>query len=190
MNRSKAAVIIHQFRQKIESFSGWTLAILMGLMIIVSLTDRLSDDVGVYVMMIFLLAAGVWLILKGKKRKKLISDFRNYVQILAGNPSCPLDVIARKSSTPLETVKSNVRWMIRKGFFVDAVIDEETDRLILNGETATRPEPEAVRSMPQKPVQAEIEMFVVKCSGCGSVHQVPKGRVIPCEYCGNMLKGE
>ena len=202
MNKSKVAIVTNKIWQKIETIFGWTISALSLLFVIIDLTDP-SDDTFVPVLVVFLitLALGVLMIVKGTHRKKLIYAFKDYVQILAGDPYNSLDTIADKTGTSVDVVKKNISQMIKKNYFANAKIDEYSNSLILNGkadiqqvlfEKASQSTPFATANTPQQ-VQSTVtaaEMLSIKCKGCGAINVVQRGQVVECEYCGNMIKGE
>ena len=202
MNKSKVSVVTNQIWQKIETILGWALAafgIVALIMLFTSPKDESYDSV--LTMSIIFLALGGLLIIKGKNRKKLIKDFKAYVQILAGDPYNSLDTIAERTNTPVTIVKKNLQQMIKKNYFANAVIDEGSNSLILNGRPDTQQilstkTMESLSKVPSVQYQApgqsqpQVEMLTIKCNGCGAVNVVPRGSVVECEYCGNMLKGE
>ena len=202
MNKSKVSVVTNQIWQKVETIVGWALAALSVLFQIVNLTDTKNESFTLMLWFFFItLAIGVFMIIKGRKRKKLINDFKNYVQILAGDPFNSLDTIAERSNASVDAVKKNLQLMIKKKFFANAVIDEGSNSLILNGRADTQQvlSAKAAESLPKvapataqtfAQAQPEVEMLTIKCKGCGGVNIVPRGKVVECEYCGNMIKGE
>lgn len=201
MNKSKVAVVSSQIWQKVESILGWIISAFFFLILVVDLTDT-SDEAFSLVLVISLLflALGVFMIIKGKQRKKIICAFKDYVQILAGDPLNSLDTIAEKTGTSVDVVKQNISVMINKNYFANAKIDEYSNTLILNGKADTQQvlSEKASQSVPvSSPIAtqkvqpaAALELLSIKCKGCGAINIVPRGLVAECEYCGNMIKGE
>lgn len=202
MNKSKVAIVSNQIWQKIESFLGWTISAFSLLCIIIDLADTNSEDFALLlVFFLITLALGVLLIVKGKRRKKLISTFKDYVQILAGDPNNSLDTIAEKTRTSVDVVRKNVSKMIRKSYFANARIDKNTNSLIFNRKVNTQQilsekasDSTAFTSTNTshevRTTTAATEILSVKCKGCGAVTVVQLGKLVECEYCGNMVKGE
>ena len=195
MNKSKVSVATNQIWGVIESILGWVLAAVSFLVIVSQFSGPKSESfMGVVITYLVFLAIGIIMIRRGKKRKKLINDFKNYVQILAEDPYNSLDTIAEQSNSTIDEVKKNVQQMIKKNYFANAVIDEASNTLILNG---TRDAHQILKEKARAPKifyiatpAPPVEMLTVKCPGCGGINAVPRGKVIECEYCGNMLKGE
>ncbi|MGN1015444.1 MAG: hypothetical protein ACI4PL_00445 [Faecousia sp.] len=138
---------------------------------------RSSTDISAFLLCVLFVAWGIYLISKGSKRKKLGRAFRVYTQILADAPRISLYTLAEETETSLDVVRSNLQWLIRKGFFENAKIDDDSNSLILRGRRSTERVPDA-------------EMLCIKCKACGASCMVPRGQYTPCEYCGTMVKGE
>ena len=205
MSSSKVAIIANQTWQKVLSILGWVIAVFSVLLIIMAFVEPPEDGVGsIIVFLLFTLGIGVFMIAKGRSLKKLIADFKQYVQILAGDPYNSIATIAAATMTSPDAVKKNVQKMIKKRLFANAAIDEYSNSIILNGRLDTQQvlSEKAQASMPtvvEYPRQALVaptynqsgtEMLTVKCRGCGAVNAVPRGGIVECEYCGNMVAGE
>lgn len=201
MNKSKVSIVTNQIWQKVESIIGWTLVVFSVIFHMMNFAD--SDDEAFTTMLVFLsitLAIGIFLVIRGMKRKKLIRDFKNYVQILAGDPYNSLDTIAARTNTSVDVVRRNIELMISKHFFANAVIDRASNSLILNGKADTKQMLSANAMASLQPTvssnnypfqaQQNVEMLTVKCKGCGAINVVQRGRLVECEYCGNIIKGE
>jgi hypothetical protein len=186
MNSSKTAILATQARQKLDSLVGWFLAGFGGLGaagLIAQIKEK-GFNIGAFVFALVLAALGVWLILKARKTKDLVKNFKNYVQLLAGDPENSLENLAGATNSSVDEVKKNLREMIKRKFFANASIDEKNNRLVIrrsndmqqiiaNSEAAARP----------------VQQTTVKCPGCGATMAVEVGKVVPCDYCGTMLKG-
>ena len=186
MNSSKTAILAAQLRQKIDSVLGAFSA----LMAVGGFGVFFTDDKGKRFDMTYLIfalvfaALAVWLILKARKTKALVRNFKNYVQLLAADPENSLENLAGATNSSLDEVKKNLREMINRKFFANASIDEKNNRLVIrrandmqqiiaNSEAAGRP----------------VQQTTVKCPGCGATIAVERGKVVPCDYCGTMLQG-
>ena len=186
MNSSKTAILAAQLRQKIDSICGWGLAVLAVGGFGVFFTDKNGNrfDPTYLVFGLVLAALAVLLILKARKTKTLVRSFKDYVQLLAGDPENSLENLASATNSSVDEVKKNLREMIKRKFFANASIDEKNNRLIIrrtndmqqiiaNSEAASRP----------------AQKTTAKCPGCGATMAVEVGKVVACDYCGTMLKG-
>lgn len=183
---SKTAILVTQARQKLDTILGWFLALFFGLGGIGASipAEGRKFDGSVLIVAVPLAALGVFLILKGRKTKKLVKTFKQYVSILAGDPENSLNTLAQSTNTSLDEVKKNLRMMIEKKFFANAVIDEKNQRLILRGTTDMQQIYQNSASVTQV-----VQKVAVNCPGCGAVNEVPKGSTGKCEYCGCTLQG-
>ncbi len=182
MNSSKTAILAAQLRQKIDFLLGAALAVLaLGSF---GAAFTVENGMGNFIFGLILAAIAALLILKSRKTKTLVKNFKNYVQLLAADPENSLENLAGATNSSLDEVKKNLREMIKRKFFANAVIDERSNRLILrkandmqqiidNSKTAERPS----------------QQTTVTCPGCGAIMAVEVGKVVPCDYCGTMLKG-
>ena len=195
MKKSKVAILTNQVWQVVEMIVGCCLAGFFSLAALLSIGEE-SFTTGPKIMCVVCIALGAFLIYKSANRKKLIKTFKKYVQILAGDPYNSLETIAEATNSSYDIVKKNVAQMIRKHYFANASIDENTRSLILSGKTnpQQREAPAQVSNVDSAPVfmptTVNVEMLSVKCKGCGAINMVARDQVVECEYCGNMVKGE
>ena len=79
--------------------------------------------------------------------------------------------------------------MIKKKYFVNAFINEETNGIVI-GNIIPRKE-EVVQSVNKMESTQQnfkrIEYMSVTCPGCGGINKVEKGKSCECEYCGSPL---
>ena len=202
MKKSKVAIVTSQIWQVVEMIVGCCLAGFFALATILSIGQE-SFTTEPKVLCAVCIALGAFLIFNSIKRKKLIKAFKEYVQILAGDPFNSLDTIAEATNTSYDVVKKNVAQMIKKNYFANATIDDNARCLILNGKVDThqvlndkaqvsqakKPAPVPKESVAATPAPA-VELLSIKCKGCGAINMVGRGKVVECEYCGNMIKGE
>lgn len=193
MKKSKVAVISSRVWQIIEMIAGCFLVGLFGLVTIVSIGDETFTS-DMKTICIILIALGAILIYKSVKRAKLIKDFKKYVQILAGDPCNSLDTIAEATGSSYDAVEKNVAKMIKKHYFANAWINDNTRSLVIGGRQypgkSYSSAPLSASGATQAHTAPDREMLSVICSGCGAVNLVGRGQVVECEYCGNMIKGE
>lgn len=194
--RSKAKITLSQTKQLIFTIIGWSIAG-FGLLAMLAfcfpaketaekIRSGETDQIGGIIAGAVLLAAGGAMVLFSFRQRRLIKDFKNYVKIIAPDPENSIEPIAAEMNIPLETVKTNIRKMIKKGYFVNARLDDANNRLILGlGNTydiLDRKENEAIEA--NKP----MDLVPVTCPGCGMKTAVPRGKTARCEYCGSWLQ--
>ena len=88
-----------------------------------------------------------------------------------------------------DVVRTNLDLMIKKKYFVNAFINEETNGIVI-GNIIPRKEETMQSVNTEASVQRnfkKIEYMSVTCSGCGGVNKVEKGKSCECEYCGSPL---
>lgn len=181
MNKSKAAIIISQIIEKIQLIGGgfWTFIFALALMG-VCIDDPESEtetDVGTVVVVIILLLIGIFTIWCGLRRKKLRLLFKEYVSYLSVNPMGDLDDLAASTGTAPDTVKKNIRFMIKKHFFVDAYIDEDDNQLVL------------ASARKKQGYQKELVFKACRCPYCDGSNLIAEGTAARCDYCGSFLQG-
>ena len=180
MNKSNTAITVSKIISLIQLISGVLLSILFGICIIYYVTDanyRVYVGMGFFITSLICEAIGIVLIVFSRKRKKLIKMFREYVSYISSNQNCSIADIARAMNSSQVAVKKNIQLMIDKNFFVYAHINQETNRIVINGAAKY-----AQKQMP------EVEFVPIKCKCCGGMNKVVKGRTAECEFCGSPIK--
>ena len=71
----------------------------------------------------------------GVVRVKQVSRFRTYCRTLGENTHCTLERLARAVGKPVKFVRKELRFMIRKGYFLQGYLDQEEATLITSEET-------------------------------------------------------
>ena len=188
MNSSKAAIVVSQIIEKIEMICGGVWAGLLILGLIVSLTDEVEDGIAVYIVILLMIALGVWVFLRGRKRKQMRLMFKNYVAQLSVDPSGSLENIASATGTSVDIVKKNIQYMIKKRFFSNAYLDEMNNQLVLS---SANKENNKVDFSNSSVSQNSSEMIYVTCNcpNCGGVNKIAKGVVAECDFCGSVIGG-
>ena len=83
-----------------------------------------------------------------------------------------------------DIVKRNIELMIKKNYFVNAYVNQETNCIVLGGGNTVKKQQE------NNSVQSyAVELVPVACKCCGGMNQVPRGRTVECEYCGSPING-
>lgn len=141
---------------------------------------RREADPGVYSSIVLLFGLGLFLLIMGIRRKRLIKLYHLYSARLSVDPLGSLELLAGSLGTSVDLVRTNLLRLLKKGYFPGAFLDSTGKRLVLPG--AAPPAP--VRSC----VQSESAV-VVRCGSCGAANRIPEGRTpAECEYCGAPLK--
>ena len=147
----------------------------------IGMWDGDEGDIGyVLVCLIIFIGLGVWGFYHNYMKHERIKKVKQYAQVLANEPTGNMGNIASRMGIPLEVAKKELKDIAERGYFKNAhmnyqtnciiVYDEEL-KIITGGELAT----------------GDIE--VVCCKHCVGVSKVPKGRIVPCEFCGMPLEG-
>ena len=170
MNTSKAAVAANAILGKLFSIAGYVLgAFCLFLIVFGNL-----DDTGLIIFVLTVMLLCVWAVIKGMQIKRRIRRFKDYVALISTQQMTSLDNIAASTSQTVNFVKKDLRKMINKKFFINAVIDAATNEIIIG-----------IRNV-QNSTQAELEVFT--CSGCGASGTKIKGIPGNCDYCGSVVK--
>ena len=80
-------------------------------------------------------SCGGGLIGGGVVNVKRISRFKTYCKTLGENTHCPLEKLARMVGKSVKFVRKDLRYMIRKGYFLQGHLDREETSLITSDET-------------------------------------------------------
>jgi len=180
MNSSKAAIVVSQIIEKLQLIAGIIMTILFGLPAIVSIVEK-NRKAGVVFTMFILAALGVLLIVFSRKRKKLINDFKTYVQRLSVDPTGSIGSLAEGLGTSQDIVKNNINMMIKKRYFSNAYIDTKNNRVVFPIVSEQQQINAAQAS------QSNIKYITATCKSCGGINKLVKGTVGECDYCGSPL---
>lgn len=181
MNTSKSAIRVAVILGKFSTIYGWLLA--LSFLVSLFAAPYIKDGVvGFVIFCLAIIALGVLLIIHGKKVKDRIRRFRNYISIIANQNETSIDQIANMVQLPVNFVLTDMDFMIRKRYFVNAYIDQNTNSIAFQGRAAS-----AARNEIHEDPVPDSEMQVVICKSCGAQNQIAKGSVGECEYCGSPL---
>lgn len=192
MNESKAAIIVATIVEKIQVAAGIVILFLFGICTIMAFTDsKLASGGGLVIFIAFDLL-GIALIFLGRKRHRLIRDFRQYVTILSNDPTGSIPNLAAVTGTPVEKVRENLEQMIAKRYFPNAVIDQGLDCVVFPGRVSGQ-NGASVSGMEEAGAaagsgQEEGNTVAITCKCCGGVTVLVKGQSGECEYCGAPIK--
>lgn len=191
MNNSKVAIVVSQIIEKIQMIGGGLWAAFFILGFFAAVTDDSSED-GAAIGMVFLgfTAIGIWVFLKGRRRKRMRLTFKKYVAHLSVDPTGALENLAAATGTSVDVAKKNIQFMIDKKFFSNAYLDEANNQLVLssmaNKQNAT---PMADNSYtPNGQPQKEIVYKTCNCPNCGGINKVAQGTVAECDFCGSSIQ--
>ncbi len=186
MKNSKAAVVIYGIWEIVEYIFGAIIATLFGLVAIMSTFDHEKDGAATIICWLFT-ALGFWLIHLGRKRKKLLKNFKEYVTRLSVDPTGSIENLAASVNTSQDVVRANLQNMINKKFFVSTYIDEANNRVVFQTSSSSSEVPQyndAVSNIQNQ----NAEYVTVTCKSCGGINKVLKDKVGECEYCGSPIK--
>jgi hypothetical protein len=96
--------------------------------------------------------------------------------LISAHHTTSLDNIAAATGQTVDFVRKDLQNMINRRFFAHAVIDPDTNQIIIGAQMA----PE------QGAGPAQLEAFT--CPGCGATGQKPRGAPGNCDYCGSAIK--
>lgn len=112
-------------------------------------------------------------------------EFKRYVAYLSADSSGMIENLASATNSSVGVVKKNLRYMIRKNFFVDTYIDEKNNQLVFPSMERKAQQLQNMTSTSTTP-----PVFVVcNCPSCGGVNKIVKGSVADCDFCGTPLQG-
>jgi DNA-directed RNA polymerase subunit RPC12/RpoP len=96
-----------------------------------------------------------------------------------------LDSIAASMSQSVDFVRNDLSKMIAKGFFKNATIDFNENKIINQPPAPENASPYAPQ--PWQSAQQSAMMEVFSCKSCGARGAKQKGMICSCEYCGSAI---
>ena len=190
MNKSKVAIVVSQIIELIEKIFGIWWAMLSVWAALDTMFDNPKGwtEMVLIIGMLIFAAFGFWVYYLGRKRMKMRLEFKKYVAQLSIDPSGSLASLASATGTSVEVVKKNLKYMISKKFFTDALIDERENRLILlSVEKKAQQQAQVMQST--APEAPKPELVPCTCRCCGGTSKIVKGTIGECDYCGAPLQG-
>jgi succinate dehydrogenase hydrophobic anchor subunit len=166
---------------KSMSIIGWILLVLGFLILIGGLSEPVSDTSGIIVDFIIFIGGGLALIILGAKRKKEAVRFKKYIDMVINQRITSIDNIAASFPTTYDIANKDLQKMIKKGFFMDAFINQSEREIVLPHEQQN------IKNDQSQGYNAG-EMQIVNCKSCGAHNKLVKGSVGECEYCGSPIK--
>ena len=117
----------------VQSIFGWIIAVSGGFMALASCAVAFEDGFGAVMALFFfcVTAIGVWLIILGNKKFKLIRRFYDYSARLASDPEKSIDSLASAAGVAAAAAAKNIRNMLAAGFFPGCYLDEQRNRLVI-----------------------------------------------------------
>lgn len=181
MNHSKTSITKNQIMQKIQMIIGIILVVFWSIGFLVYIIDF---DIRSLMVCIVFIAIGILLIMKAKKTKSLILQFKKYVLHISTDPSGSIEALAAAMGTSQDVVVKDIELMIQKKFFVNAYINKETNSIIIGMR-----QPEAnIYNRNNLQQGFAVEYITINCKNCGGVNKTIKGQVCECDYCGSPLQ--
>lgn len=181
MNSSKASIVVSQIIEKIQMIVGIILVGFWGIGLAATITE---GDVTVIILCLIFIGLGVWSILAARKRKKLIIDFKTYVQRLSVDPTGSIDNLAAGLGTSQDIVNKRLKLMMKKNYFKDAYIDTDANQVVFSRGNSYM---NNAAQTADEPIQ-KIDYTTVMCKSCGGNNKIVKGTVCECEFCGSPIK--
>ncbi|MGE5628607.1 MAG: hypothetical protein ACM3X7_10945 [Solirubrobacterales bacterium] len=184
MDTSSAKVVFNSILGKISSIIGYCMGVFFLPGLFAYITDDKPDATCIMICLFFISIAA-FLIYLGRKIKKTIKRFKEYVKLISVDNISSLEEIASSTSRSVDFVKNDIQKLIDKKYFINAYIDDDTDEIVIGEHNIQANTNSAYKGVHQRKPQ---ETESVKCSGCGAMNYRSKGAVINCEYCGSLLK--
>lgn len=186
MNKSKAVLVLNEIIEKVQMIVG-VCSVLLG--ITGFCTEIGKFDAMDIFLTIFFIGVGFLLIYFSVKKKKLIKNFKIYVQKLSSDPTGSISSLASAAGTSPDVVKKNLENMISKKFFVNAYVDIERNCIVFPSSNNVNASTNNTQSnVQQNTSQPEIEYVTVTCKSCGGINKIIKGKVAECDFCGSPIR--
>ena len=155
---------------------GWATAVPAGLVTIVCMLALDNSAAIAVAFFAGITALGIWAIIRGMRKYKLVKCYPDYILRLATDPADALNYLASTTGKSLEVVTREVRQMLALGFLPNFFFDVKAQKLVCVSEEAVKA---VTRGVLHKPVF---------CKQCGAlVRATPgSGQTATCEYCGTV----
>lgn len=194
MNNSKVAIVISKLVGTIQLLAGGVILFFFGICTMMYLFDKeFQVDVGAAFLVVSLIfdAIGIMLIIFSRKRKKLINDFKKYVSAISADPTGSIANLAAAVGTSQDVVKKNLELMIRRKYFVNAYINQETNCVVIRNISIANSSQPTVDVQPtinaNQQAIPKLEYISCTCKSCGGINRVVKGQSAECDFCGSPI---
>lgn len=194
MIKNKVAIVASQIIEKTQLIAGILIIFLFGFCTIGSFTDAELRSDGFLVFCIVMDVIGIVLILLSVKRKRLVVDFKKYVGAILEDPTGSIENLAATIGTSQDVVKKNLELMIRRKYFANTYINQETNCIVIKGASnsntvqQTQNNAQSQQFVQPQTNAPKIESIPVTCKSCGGNNKIVKGTVGECDFCGSIMK--
>lgn len=155
---------------------GWVIAG-MG---IISWTSLMEDGIIDGTLgMLFFVSLGLTLVYIGKKSSINAAKYKKYIDLIVNRRLRSIATISSAIPVAHDSAIKDIKEMIDKGFFEDAYINYNLDKIVFSEED----------DADERVKQHKVDMIVVPCNGCGANNKVEIGQVEQCQYCGSLIGG-
>lgn len=192
MNKSKVSLVTYQIVEKIQLIIGIFILFVFGVCTIVAIADPTYGEDGFLLACIIFDAIGILLVFLAHRRKKLVKAFKVYVTRLSVDATGSIENLASVMNTSQDVVKTNLKKMINKKFFVNAYMDESSNRIVfpVSSSTIAPMANFSDSAVSQQHPQQNVQYVSVKCINCGGITNVAVGQTCECDFCGASVRGK
>ena len=182
---SRSAVIINTIIANIAIICGWVLTLFFAIgFFAILFPENGVKDTGAIIICLIFIAIGVYFIMLGTKRKRLIKRFKGYVSIISIDNETFIENIGAKTSQSTDFVMNDIQNMIDKKLFINASIDKNRGYIVFQNMNNN------LKTESSESDYSNNEVEVVICSGCGAKNTILKGSNGECEFCGSPIVSE
>lgn len=163
----------------LQKIFGWSIAVLNGFFALVGGTAsgfKETIDVVMVSLLLCIAVLGVFLIISGNEKAKIIERFRDYSSRLETDPEKSIDLLVSAAGVTVIKATKSIRKMMAYGFFPGYYLDDKHNKLV-----------RFVEFQPHTFVAQtanHIKYITVQCKGCGATNKIISGAVGECEFCG------
>ena len=187
-NGVESAINRLKVKGTVQRVFGWIIAIFNGFIAFVGCaTSGFKEALDVTLVLFFLAiaAVGVWLIIKGNQKFKLIKTFYDYSARLATDPEKSIDLLASATGVTVAIATKNISDMIAFGFFPNCYLDGQRNKLV--APDASQTQASTVSTPTHTATTQTVKYTTVQCKGCGATNKIVSGTVGECEFCGSQI---
>lgn len=177
---TKSSLMVNIIVGKISTVAGWVIACFFGLITLTSIFDNVKDGLSVVIFCLFVTGLGILAIINGRRTKKRIKRFKQYIEIISNQNTTNFDDIAQLTGQSVDFVVSDMRGMVERKYFVGAYIDINAHEIVFKNRKNESAKTYKVTTVPR-------ETQAVVCKSCGASNQIVQDSTGECEYCGSAI---
>ncbi|WP_100065485.1 hypothetical protein [Miniphocaeibacter massiliensis] len=151
--------------------------LIIGIFLIISSLYKIADNSYIRSsIMNIMFVLGLLTMIFSVKRKKICNMSLKYTGLLGESGKYNITDLALVVGITEDKVREEIQKLINKGYLQNGYLESSTNSLVL---------PERKYSAADR---TDLQKSTIICNSCGGENEIPKGKVVECEYCGSRIK--